>query len=95
MNRLASSRFGAVALAAVLIYLPGIAHACTVCTGQGDNTTQVDEAMNGAIFFMLGVLALILGLISAVSITLFRRAQNPIPAHVQLAELVGAPTSAK
>lgn len=95
MNRFAPSRLSAAALAGLLLHLPAAARACAVCTGQGDNTTQVDDAMNSAIFFMLGVLTLIMGLIAAVTISLVRRAHNPLPAHVQLAEAFSAPTTAK
>ncbi len=95
MNRFASSRLVAAVAAGILLHLPTAAYACTVCTGQGDNTSQMDEAMNGAIFLMLGVLALMLGLITAVGISIVRRAQNPLPAHVQLAENFGTPTPAK
>ena len=95
MNHFAPSRLAAAALAVALVHLPTAARACAVCTGQGDSTTTVDEAMNGAIFFMLGVLVVTMGLIVAVAVSLMRRASNPIPAHVQLAEYIGTPTATK
>jgi hypothetical protein len=56
--------------------------ACTAC--MGDSTGPIGEAANGAIFVMLGVLALVLGLISLAGYSLVKRANLPMPPHVEL-----------
>lgn len=58
------------------------APACTAC--MGDSTGPIGEAANGAIFVMLGVLALVLGLISLAGYSLVKRANLPVPPHVEL-----------
>jgi hypothetical protein len=58
------------------------ASACTAC--MGDSTGPIGEAANGAIFVMLGVLALVLGLISLAGYSLVKRANLPMPPHVEL-----------
>jgi len=58
------------------------AFACTAC--MGDSTGPIGEAANGAIFVMLGVLALVLGLISLAGYSLVKRANLPMPPHVEL-----------
>lgn len=68
------------------------ADACTVCMGR-EPEGNVGDAMNAAIFLMLGSLALVLGLLSAFGIYLYRRSQTPIPPHVQLAETIGTQTN--
>ncbi len=95
MRRILNARFVGMIGTVVLLRLPTVARACSVCSGQADNTTQVDEAMNGAIFFMLGVLGVMMSLIAAVCISLARRAQHPVPAHIELAEFLGTSASAK
>ena len=58
------------------------ASACTACMGA--STGPIGEAANGAIFVMLGVLAVVLGLISLVGYSLVKRANLPMPPHVEL-----------
>ena len=57
------------------------ASACTACMGA--STGPIGEAANGAIV-MLGVLAVVLGLISLVGYSLVKRANLPMPPHVEL-----------
>jgi hypothetical protein len=52
------------ALSLLVVSLPQEASACTAC--MGGSTGPIGEAANGAIFVMLGVLAVVLGLISLV-----------------------------
>ncbi len=63
------------------------AHACTVCMGANG---ALGEAANGAIFVMLGVLFLVLGLISAVGYSLVRRGQAPLPAHAEFSSAISS-----
>ena len=76
--------------AAILISLFGIcpkAQACTVCMGANG---ALGEAANGAIFVMLGVLFLVLGLISMVGYSLVRRGQAPLPAHAEFSSAISS-----
>ena len=52
---------------------------------------QDADAANGAIFVMLGVLALVLGLISLAGYSLVKRANLPIPPHVELVRSIAGP----
>lgn len=55
--------------------------ACTVCFNG--NASQDDvTALNGAIFLMFGVLALVLGSFVAFFVHLARKAKQPLPEHV-------------
>lgn len=67
---------------------PLAAQACSAC--MGDPNSNDASALNAAIFLMLGCIGGVLGLLSAFGIYLYRRAQTPIPPHVQLAEMIGA-----
>jgi hypothetical protein len=59
------------------------AFGCTACMGASNSA--LGEAANGAIFVMLGVLALVLGLISLAGYSLVRRSRLPMPPHQELA----------
>ncbi|NBV84666.1 MAG: hypothetical protein EBS01_00010 [Verrucomicrobia bacterium] len=48
------------------------------------------EAANGAIFVMLGVLFLVLGLISLVGYSLVRRGRGPLPAHAEFSNIISS-----
>ena len=89
MKRLAHSLRLLAAVA--LVQAPATVHACGVCMGQS-NDSNFASAMNGAIFLMLGFIGAMLLGISAVGYTLYRRSQNSLPEHVQLAEMIGSPT---
>jgi hypothetical protein len=68
---------GPVLLAALaLIQYPAAARACAVCMGADSHN---GEALNGAIFFMLGILAGI----AAVVFSIARRARRPVPEHAE------------
>lgn len=67
---------------------PPAAQACSACMGDPDSNDA--SALNAAIFLMLACIGGVLGLLSAFGIYLYRRAQTPIPPHVQLAEMIGA-----
>jgi hypothetical protein len=89
-------RFSLLNLAVVIAALvasTGSAEACGVCQGQSDGS-QIGGALNGAIFVMLGFLGTMLAGITGVAYSIWRRSQNPLPAHLELAELIGSqPTS--
>jgi hypothetical protein len=51
---------------------------------MGGSTGPIGEAANGAIFVMLGVLAVVLGLITLAGYSLVRRSQLPLPPHHEL-----------
>jgi hypothetical protein len=57
-------------------------HACSVCMGA--KTGPLADASNGAIFLMLGVLAVVLSLISLAGFTIVRRGKVPVAPHVEL-----------
>ena len=67
-------------LAVLLGVLPVSAQACTVCMGGNDRT---GEAMNGAIFFMLGSIGSVLACLVAFGVCLIRRANAVPPAGGQ------------
>lgn len=81
-------QFSAAAAATAVLLMPTSSFACGVCMGQTDGS-QIGGALNGAIFVMLGFLGLMLAGISGVAISLWRRSKNPIPSHIELAELIG------
>ena len=65
-----------------------VAAACTVCMGANG---PLGEAANGAIFVMLGVLFLVLGLISLVGYSLVKKGQAPLPAHAEFGNEISTP----
>ncbi len=78
----------AILSVAAAVNAPVTVHACAVCMGGPDSPEG--GAMNAAIFLMLGCIGGVLAMLSAFAIYLYRRSQTPIPAHVQLAEMIGA-----
>lgn len=60
--------------ALALLAAPVSARACSVCMGANET---VGEAMNAAIFVMLGCIFSMLALISAVAFHFWRRQQHP------------------
>jgi len=70
---------------ALMQWLDQGARACTVCMGANG---PLGEAANGAIFVMLGVLFLVLGLISLVGYSLVKRGQAPLPAHAEFSRTI-------
>ena len=77
------SRMLIMAVVALGSSVPVTASACAVC--MGDPSTKTAGAMNGAIFLMLGFVALMLGSVAAFAFYLMRRANAPIPPHAELA----------
>lgn len=78
----------ALRLAAVaMVFVPSISQACNVC--MGDVNSNVAGAANGAIFLMLGAIGSMLVGLSAFGFYLYKRANAPIPAHIQLVEEMG------
>jgi hypothetical protein len=63
-----------------LLQHPQAARACAVCMGADSHN---GEALNGAIFFMLGILGAVFSGIGAVVFSIARRARRPIPEHVE------------
>ena len=61
--------------------LASSAEACTAC--MGDANSNFGEAANGAIFLMLGLLAVVFSLLGAFAFYLYRRALAPLPPHVE------------
>ena len=84
MNYSATIRALGVVAAVAFVQLPQSASACAMCMGAPDGHTG--EALNGAIFFMLGCLGFIMLGIGAVVYSFVRRAKNPLPQHIILTE---------
>jgi len=72
-------------IAALLMLLPAAASACSVCMGASN--TKSAGALNAAIFFMLGFVALMLGSIGAFIFNLKKRSGAPMPPHVELSQM--------
>jgi hypothetical protein len=71
--------------ATTILFVASLSHEASACTAcMGASTGPIGEAANGAIFVMLGVLAVVLGLISLVGYSLVKRANLPMPPHVEL-----------
>ena len=68
----------------VLVLAPAAADACTVC--MGDSNSNFASAANGAIFLMFGAIGSMLAALSGFGFYLFKRANLPIPPHIQLVE---------
>ena len=65
------------AFALLASVFPATAQACTVCMGGNE---RIGEAMNGAIFFMLGSIGSVLACLVAFGVCLIRRANAMPPA---------------
>jgi len=61
--------------------VPATASACAAC--MGDPSSKTAGAANGAIFLMLGFIALMLGFIGTFIFHLAKRANAPVPPHVE------------
>ncbi|MHA3771103.1 hypothetical protein ACXR0O_06135 [Verrucomicrobiota bacterium sgz303538] len=92
MTRL--TKLAALGASWTLLFASSSAQACGVCMGQTDGS-QVGGAINGAIFVMLGFLGLMLAGISGVAFSLWRRAKNTLPQHLEFADIVGAQSTSK
>jgi len=80
---------GGLIVAAVWTALPATASACSAC--MGDPRSKVAGAINGAIFLMLGFVALMLGSLAAFAFHLNRRAQSSPPPAAGLPPQPGQP----
>ena len=78
------SRWNSRLLVAVLALAPSFAQACNVC--MGDSNSNIAGAANGAIFLMLGAIGSMLAGLGAFGFYLYKRANSPIPPHLQLVE---------
>ncbi len=76
------TRLLTIAMALALCALPHAASACDACMGGKD--PNVRPAINGAIFFMLGMVGMMLGGIGFFMRYLSRRASMPLPAYTEL-----------
>ena len=73
-----------IPFAAALACVSSRAVACSVC--MGDANSNAASASNGAIFLMLGVIGSVLASMTAFGFYLFKRANAPIPPHIELVE---------
>ena len=67
-----------------LVYAPAAARACSVC--MGDSNSNFAGAANGAIFLMIGAIGSMLGAMLGFGFYLYKRANAPVPPHIQLVE---------
>jgi hypothetical protein len=75
----------------VLGALPTAALACDQCMGGKDS--NVRPAVNGAIFFMLGMVGMMATGVGFFMRYLVRRANVPLAPHIQLVEMMTLPES--
>ena len=76
--------FTHLAIFSALVGAPAAARACTVC--MGDQNSDFAGAANGAIFLMLGSIGTMLAALAGFGFYLYKRANAPIPPHIQLVE---------
>ena len=73
----------------MLAALPHVAQACDACTGGKD--PNIRPAINGAIFFMLGMVGLMASGLGLFVTYLVRRAKAAMPPHEELARMMSLP----
>ena len=78
--------FRHTAVFALLAFLPRAAQACDQCMGAKDS--HIRPAVNGAIFFMLGLVAAMAGTIGFLMHNLSKRAALPMEPHQELVQLM-------
>jgi len=78
---------GGAALA--LMTLPDVARACDACMGGKD--PNIRPAINGAIFFMLGMVALMTTGLGLFIRYLAKRANAPLAPHEELVQMMTMP----
>ena len=76
-----SSRLIKATVAVAIALLPATASACSACMGDSESDTAA--AINAAMFVMLGCIFSMLGLLVAFGIYLARRANAPLPPHIE------------
>jgi hypothetical protein len=74
----------AAVVAGLLALLPMHASACAVCMGSDSN---VGEAINGAIFLMLGFIGTMLAGLAGFAFYLMKRANAPLSPHLGVAQI--------
>ena len=80
-------RMRIIAIGLVLVCLPSVSNACSVC--MGDANSNMAGAANGAIFLMLGAIGAMLASLAGFGFYLFKRASALTPPHIQLVEEMG------
>jgi hypothetical protein len=78
-----------LALAAMPSVMPMAAHACDQCMGGKD--PNIRPAVNGAIFFMLGMVALMATGVGFFMRYLAKRANSPLAPHIELVQMMTMP----
>ncbi len=86
MNKATLRRNLTLALGLLLTQLPATASACSAC--MGDPSSKNAGATNGAIFLLLGCIGAMLCGVAAFAYSLMKRANSPIPPHVEMAEMI-------
>ena len=79
------------ASAMALASMPGVARACDACMGGKDPTIR--PAVNGAIFFMLGLVAMMATGVGFFMRYLAKRAHTPLAPHEELLQMMTLPES--
>ena len=85
------TRLIVLALAALPYAMPAAARACDQCMGGKD--PNIRPAVNGAIFFMLGMVALMATGVGLFMRYLAKRANSPMPPHIELVQMMTMPES--
>jgi hypothetical protein len=83
------TQFAARGLVMALAALPCAARACDACMGGKDPNLR--PATNGAIFFMLGIVGMMAGLVGLFMRYLSKRARMPLAPHEQLIQMMTIP----
>jgi len=78
-------RLWTIGFALALAAMPVAARACDACMGAKDPTIR--GAVNGAIFFMLGMIAMMATGIGFFMRYLVKRAKMPLPPHAEFSGL--------
>ena len=78
-------RLWTMSLGLALAGLPAAARACDACMGAKDPTIR--PAVNGAIFFMLGMIGMMATGVGFFMRYLVKRAKMPLPPHVEFSGL--------
>ena len=76
-------------IALALVALPGVAQACDQCMGGKD--PNIRPAVNGAIFFMLGMVAMMASGLGFFIRYLAKRANAPLAPHEEFLQMMTMP----
>jgi hypothetical protein len=71
-------------LVLLAVAAPQLANACSAC--MGDPNSNIAKGANGAVFFLLGVLGCIFGLLGSFAYQIYRTSKRPAPPHVELGD---------